>query len=104
VRAVKLRSAYHIFLTLFAVLFVGLQTTAISHAAQYEDVPHSHDGMVCDVEAIADDVEVLQPTLIAYGPTEYFAPAIFNQAVIETVYVRPPGRAPPPRSPPTLSA
>lgn len=91
---------YRMALSLFALLIVSLQSSAISHAAQYDDAPHEHDGVVCVVDAITSDTQVVLP-----APLILSAPAEQPDAVFETVfntaaYVTPPGRAPPPRSPP----
>ena len=98
-----LTQAYKFCIGVLIVLFVSLQTVAISHASQHGDMPHSHDGLVCDVEAIADNVEIIEPALIVDGPAVYVIAESFDAPIIEVSYQRPPGRAPPPRSPPALS-
>lgn len=94
------RSAYRSLIALFAVLFVSLQTTAVAHAAQFGDVPHEHDGMVCEIQTISSEQDVIEPLV---GETSAFvsvSPIVYETPYVSAPVVTPPGRAPPPRSPP----
>lgn len=96
----SLRRAYHVLIGIFALLVIGLQSNAVAHSAQYGDVPHDHDNIVCVLDGISCEDEVHIP------PVSYVMTAIEPQARLYRVdslsapFVTPPGRAPPPRSPP----
>lgn len=91
-------------ISLFAVLFVSLQTGALAHAAQYGDIPHDHDGMVCEVETIASEDVAIAPVPVVFEPVIINEPVIYGAAYTSAAYVKPQSRAPPPRAPPHISA
>lgn len=97
------RRLYHFGLAIFAMLVMAMQSASIAHAAQYGDSSHEHNGMVCAVDAIAADQDVILPTpTVIPVPVTTIAPA-YNLSFVSASYLTPPGRAPPPRSPPALS-
>lgn len=98
------RASYPRLVSLFVFLFVTLQTSALAHAAQYGD-DHTHDGVVCEVEAIASEQDAITPPVpvidtIFVADTD----AVYETAFVSAAVTPPPGRAPPPRSPPTSHA
>lgn len=94
------RSAYHSLIALFAILFVSLQTTAVAHAAQFGDIPHEHDGMVCEIQTISSEQDAIEPLVAVASDFIVVIEVVFEAAYVSASYVTPPGRAPPPRSPP----
>lgn len=82
---------------------MAMQSASIAHAAQYGEGSHEHNGMVCAVDAIAADQDVIVPVpATVLAPLAIIAPA-YNTPFVSVSYITPPGRAPPPRSPPVLS-
>lgn len=97
-----MRSAYRFFIAVFAIIFVSVQANAVAHAAQFGDGPHQHDGMVCEVQAISAEQDVIEPLVAVPSVTHFTTSAFYATPYISASYVIPPGRAPPPRSPPFI--
>ena len=47
------------FLTVFAMLFLGMQAGDLVHVTEYGDTRHDHDGTPCAVHILNDDQAVL---------------------------------------------
>ncbi len=82
-------------------MFIALQSTAIAHATQYTEASHSHEGLLCEVEAIATEHDVIEPAVIDLHDPEVEFVERNTSVFVSQNYITPPGRAPPPRSPPT---
>ncbi len=90
-------------LVMLASLFFALQSTAIAHAAQYGTDPHDHNGIVCTVDAVAADTDIIVPSAAVFETPHVTITPHYFSPFISAAIAAPPGRAPPPRSPPTLS-
>jgi len=86
---------------LMAILFVVVQTSAMAHAIHHDDAPHSHEGVPCDIEAIASEQDVIEPLSTVKVITE-IAVTDYETVFMSATYVIPQGRAPPPRAPPQI--
>ena len=83
-----------------ALLLMIAQGASFAHAASFGGEMHSHDGVLCDVALLEEDMEAALP-----APDLVMVDAPIWNVVFETVAVardvpRPPARAPPPRGPP----
>lgn len=89
-----------VFRAFCVTLFFVTQSLALSHAAEYNNEPHQHDGVVCEVMVIAPDLDVVMPpALIVSTPEAHISERAYSVPSLPT-YLRPDGRAPPGRSPP----
>lgn len=89
-------------IALFLLLFVGIQTAALAHSAEYGCDPHDHESVACHIEAIAADPDGIEPgSAILNSPFTPFKTEI-KTVFVSAAVVTPPGRAPPPRSPPYI--
>jgi len=86
-----------------AILFIAAQGFTVSHAAQYNNAPHEHNGVTCEIALIAPDVDVIEPPLITFVALPAFKVDIFAAPDITPFIPAHPCRAPPGRGPPTLS-
>ena len=82
-------------------VFFIIQSLMLSHAVEYNDEPHQHDGVVCEVTLIAADVEAVSPPPVIIDVPERFVSVPVYAVPQAPDYLRPDGRAPPGRSPPT---
>lgn len=91
-------------IAIFALLFISLQSFALSHGAAYGDGPHEHDGVICDISLVTSDDQAIEPELPVFDrPENTLATASF--AVYRSAdNITPPAQAPPPRAPPHLTA
>ena len=81
--------------------FFIIQSLTLSHATEYNDEPHEHHGIVCEVTLIAPDADlVMPPAVIIVVPESYISAPVYSLPQAPK-YLRPDGRAPPGRSPPT---
>jgi hypothetical protein len=100
IRAVKKIFSYRWLVSAFIALFFALQSYSISHASNYSDAPHEHDGIACSVTVLADDQMVIMPTAPILGSIEVELSETVYPDFTSALYIRPQGRAPPPRGPP----
>lgn len=86
-----------------AILFIAAQSFTVSHAAQYNNAPHEHNGVTCEIALIAPDVDLIEPPVINFDGLPVFT--IETPAAPQTAPFIPanPCRAPPGRGPPSLS-
>jgi len=91
---------YHSVIMLFAVAFMGLQTMAFVHQAEYSE-SDTHDCVLCEAPLPTEDVDIA-PAPIVYSPLIMADMTFYDSLYISAPVTMPPGRAPPPRSPPYL--
>ena len=84
----------------FAALMLWLQAASLAHASAFEGPDHTHDGVVCQLQIIADD-ELLLPAVNTPIPLIFQADPATPTYTPNVIWHRPQGRAPPPRGPPT---
>lgn len=83
-----------------AALFIFAQGFTVSHAVQYDNAPHEHNGVACEITLIAPDVDLIEPPLPVLGlPDPLFidvvAPPFMAQFFVTHHCRAPPGRGPP---------
>ena len=91
---VRLRSIF------LALALLAFQLVGTAHAAEWGNAPHTHDGVVCDVALVAEEVEAALPATVSVPPLPDDFAADWTDAVPTRAVVAPPARAPPPRGPP----
>ena len=91
---------YRWLIGVFLTLFIALQSSSLSHASTYGDAPHEHDGITCSVTVLADDHEVVLPTVPVFETVISDIAETAYPDFTSVLYIRPQGRAPPPRGPP----
>jgi len=87
---------------IIALVLLG-QGFAAAHASTYGDTPHDHEGTLCDVTLISEEIDDLitppAPELvtdrIAHALPAHATPSPFT-------FPSPHSRAPPPRAPPHI--
>jgi hypothetical protein len=92
-------------IALFLLVFVGIQSHALSHATEYcsDHDEHHHEVIECHVEAIAAEADVSVLYTIIDSPLIIPHKTKFETVFVSAAVINPPGRAPPPRSPPHIS-
>ena len=88
---------------LLAIALLAMQMVGTAHASEWGNAPHTHDGVVCDIALVVEEVDaVLPPTAPAPSAPTTLA-ADWTDAVPTRAVVTRPARAPPPRGPPAYT-
>lgn len=96
----SVHSSYRWLIGAFIALFFSMQSYGFSHASNYGDAPHKHDGIDCAVTVLADDQLVVMPTVKA-AEVVIIITLVSDYPDFQSLgYLLPQGRAPPPRGPP----
>jgi len=102
-RAVIRSFTYRWFLSIFAVLFLAVQSHNVVHAASHIDSPEHTDCISCDVFIAAEDQDVVLPVDPVFAAS---IPTVSDKVYAEhssALIIGARNRAPPPRAPPVTS-
>lgn len=86
-----------------AIVFILAQGFTVSHAAQYNNAPHEHNGVACEITLIAPDADIIEPPTPEYEPLPRFIVETVFAVQITPLIIANPCRAPPGRGPPNPS-
>ena len=94
--------SYRSLIGAFIVLFLAMQSYSLSHATSFGDEHHDHDGVACDITAIAPDEDINLPIETPQSTIEDFSIPDYDNGFVPRPFDIFLTRGPPPRAPPTL--
>ena len=91
---------YRIIIAFSLLLFIGVQSFTVAHAASHAHEPHDQDCVSCDIAVASDDhIPLLPPATQKPDPFIYELRDYTSPSLIEN-FKQAPTCVPPPRAPP----